>query len=159
MFNYAAGVISDGDVSLENTARLTGVSLLPSDKKEYDFPTLAIDEGAHEVLLRDDGGNARCVRTADGMIVNTKPYLSARELRAITDLAGCHAYVPVGNTVYGDSRFIGVFTGKNVGLSAPVVMKEEGKYIELIRGKRYDGTATLSCDLPPKGAAFFLKEN
>ena len=159
MFNYAAGAISDGDVSLENTARLTGVSLLPSDKKEYDFPTLAIDEGAHEVLLRDDGGNARCVRTADGMIVNTKPYLSARELRAITDLAGCHAYAPVGNTVYGDSRFIGVFTGKNVGLSAPVVMKEEGKYIELIRGKRYDGTATLSCDLPPKGAAFFLKEN
>lgn len=159
MFNYAAGILSDDGVSLGNCAGLTGVSLLPSDKKEYDFPTLVVDVGKEEVLLRDEEGDARCVRTADGVIVNTKPYLSASELRHITDLAGCHAYAPAGNTVYGDARFLGVFTDKEEGLSSPVLMREEGAYTELLTEKRFDGTKTLSCDLPPKSAAFFLKES
>lgn len=157
LFNYAAGVISDGGVSLDHTASLTGVTLAAIEKQEYDFPTLAVCDGDARVLIRDEAGNARTARK-ENVIVNTKPYLKAEELRRITDLAGCHAYAPVGNVVYGDARFLGVFTGKEQPISSPVTMREQGSYRELISGKRYESTATLSHPLPPKSAAFFLKE-
>ena len=160
MFNYAAGVISDEAVSLENCAKLTGISLAVLEKKEYDFPTLCVAEGALDVLLRDEEGNARVARKmGDSRIVNTKPYLSAKELRTVTDLAGCHAYAPVGNIVYGDARFIAVFTGKKEGLAVPVQMKEKGSYTELLSGKQYIDTTALTHPLAPKSASFFLKES
>lgn len=159
MFNYASGIISDDGVSLENTKLLTGVTLTPIEKKEYDFPTLCIESGFSDVLIRDEAGNVRLARTKDGAIVSTKPYLSAKELRTVTDLAGCHAYAPVGNIVYGDARFIAVFTGKEEGLTAPVQMQEKGSYTELLSGKQYTDTATLTHPLAPKSASFFLKES
>ena len=159
MFNYAAGVISDKDVSLENVTSLTGVHLAHAEKAEYNFPTLIVREGDLDVLIRDDAGNARVACAKDGKtVVNTKPYLSAAELRKITELAGCHAYVPVGNAVYGDARFLGVFTGKTEGLASPVTMREKGSYRELISDKHYDGSAVLSHPLSPKSAAFFLRD-
>ena len=159
MFNYAAGVISDEAVSLENCAKLTGISLAVLEKKEYDFPTLCVAEGALDVLLRDEEGNARVARKMGGnKIMNTKPYLSAKELRAVTDLAGCHAYTPVGNIVYGDSRFLGVFTGKEKGLTDPIVMKEKETYRDLISGTCFVSQKELSHPLSSESAAFFLKE-
>lgn len=156
LFNYAAGIISDGGVSLENTATLTGVTLTTLEKREYDFPTLAVCDENAKVLIRDEEGNTR-IAQKDSVIVNTKPYLRATELRAITDLAGCHAYTPVGNIVYGDARFLAVFTGKEQGLDAPITMREQGSYRDLISEKSYEG-ATLSHPLAPKSAAFFLKK-
>ena len=159
MFNYAAGAISEEGVSLNNTQDVTGVMLAQTEKTEYDFPTLKIAGGEKEVLFRDEEGAPRVVRTADGTIVNTKPYLKAEELRTVTDLAGCHAYAPVGNIVYGDARFIAVFTGKEEGLTAPVQMQEKGSYTELLSGKQYTDTAALTHPLAPKSASFFLKES
>ena len=160
MFNYATGVISDEGVSLDNTASLTGIALEETGKNEYDFPTLRVKEtAAMDVLIRDEAGDARVVlATVDGKrtVANVKPFLTPDELRAITDLAGCHAYAPAGNTVYGDERFLGVFPAKDTPCAC-VTMRHAGEYTDLVDGKTYTGKV-LNVEIPAAGAAFFMKK-
>ena len=160
MFNYATGVISEDGVSLDNTQALTGIALEETGKTEYDFPTLRVKETSDmDVLIRDEAGNARvAVLTVNGRrtVANTKPFLTPEELRAITDLAGCHAYAPAGNTVYGDERFIGVFPDKGAPC-ARVSMRDCGEYTDLVTGKAYVGK-DLDAQIPAAYATFFMKK-
>ncbi len=162
MFNYAAGVIADDGVSLDNTASLTGIALEETGEREYDFPTLRVKEDAAlDVLVRNEKGDALVAVRTDGekrTVANVKAFLSPKELRMICDLAGCHAYAPAGNTVYGDARFLGVFPAKDAPLAGKVTMKDEGDYTDLISGKTFRAAKDLEVEIPAAGAAFFMKD-
>ncbi|MBS7298082.1 MAG: hypothetical protein KIG65_03265 [Eubacteriales bacterium] len=132
MFNYASGIISETGVTLDNVEALTGVKVEPFDD-DYAFPSIAISKDCENVRITS------AKRPNCGVnIVNTKPFMSRDELRKIADSAGCHAYSPAGNIVYGDNRFIGIFpseTGK-----VEICLKEKGDYVNLVTGDEYKNT-------------------
>ena len=159
MFNYAAGVISDSGVSLDNNFALTGVKISPLASDKYNFPEAKVTDSSAEVFIKDDDGNARVVlkKRANGgqNVVNTKAYLSRHEIREIANLAGCHGYLPSGSTLYGDNRFIGVFPSEAV--EAELTLKEKGSYINFQTKERFENVDKIPLSLPKNSHAFFLK--
>lgn len=137
MFNYASGIISDNGTSLENVAELTGAELVPFEDNKYSFPELKIagtNERVAEVKRENGGVN----------IINTKPFMSRTELRAIAEKAGCHAYAPAGNTVYGDNRFIGIFATEQGEIE--INFKEKGDYVNLVTGEEFENTDKITLE-------------
>jgi hypothetical protein len=162
MFNYASGIISDNGVDIDNVKELTGIAIEEMGCERYEFPEVRVKcSSSVETIVSDEKGNVRVGAEKRGngeVIVNTKPYMSSSELRFITDRAGCHAYVPSGNTVYGDNRFVGVFTSKTNGIDCDVNMREKGDYVDLVSGKTYENTDKIPLKLDPKSAAFLLRK-
>ncbi len=149
MFNYAAGVISDNGVSLENVSELTGISVSEADASEYSFPALKIEVGADVEVLHSCNG-VPCVAKRSGKnggvnIVNAKPFADRTLLRKICEDAGCHTYAPAGNTVYGDNRFIGIFPSEDG--ETPITLKEKGDYENAATGEVFENTASLCLKL------------
>lgn len=158
MFNYAAGVISDSGVSLENVTRLTGATLAPL-AEDSSFPALQIVKGAGVDVIACDGDAVRVgrVKRANGgvNIVNVKPFMSVSELRKIADEAGCHAYAPAGNTVYGDDRFLGIFPSEEGTLE--ICLKETGDYENLVTGDVFKNTDKISVAASATTPLFLMK--
>lgn len=161
MFNYTSGVISDGIVDIDNVRKLTGIEIEETEREKYAFPAVKVkeDESLTSLITDEKGTRVALKKRGEGYtVVNTKPFMSSSELRLIIDKAGCYTYVPAGNTVYGDNRFIGIFSDKEKALETEVQMKEKGNYVDLISGKRYENTDKIPLKLEPKSAAFLFRE-
>ena len=90
----------------------------------YDFPQLKVVENSGEYIL------------------NTKPYMSHREIREIMQGAGCHIYTEAeGVTLYGDNRFIGVFNSEAVQLE--LNLKKCSDCVDFITNKEYNTNKIL----------------
>lgn len=146
MFNYTAGIISDNGVSLSNAENLTGAHLYPFDEPKYSFPSVRISKTGGMEIIDEDGGAilVGAVKRENGgvNIINQKPFMSRVELRKIADRAGCHSYTPVGNTVYGDERFIGVFPSCEGEIE--INLKKKGDYINLVTNEEFKNTDKIS---------------
>ncbi len=148
MFNHAAGIISENGVDLKNVYELTGIELEEADNDGNTFPKLNIVKKAEtEILIEDDSVCVGAVKRANEgkNIVSTKPFLSRNELRNIADMAGCHGYVPAGNTVYGDNRFIGIFPSEDGEVD--ISLKEKGNYINLITMEEFCDTDSIKLSI------------
>ena len=160
MFNYTSGIISEGTVSLENSALLTGAKIEPCDNVEHSFPAVRFSTDTEAEIIDAEGGVARVgrLKRANGgiNIVNLKPFINHKLLRQIVDGAGCHAYVPAGNTVYGDNRFIGVFP------SAPgdivINLREKADYVNLVNSEEFKNTDKISLSVSKTTPMFFIKK-
>ena len=82
--------------------------------------------------------------------------MKCEDLRAITDRAGCHAYTPSGNTVYGDNRFIGIFPSKAGDIE--LNLKDRDEYIDLAGGIEYNNTDKISLTVNEETPLFFVKK-
>jgi hypothetical protein len=146
MFNYTAGIISENEVSLQNVENLTGVSISPFDEPKYEFPSVKISSKENIEIIDEQNGVALvgAVKRKNGgtNIVNLKPFAHRTLLRKITDMAGCHAYAPVGNTVYGDNRFIAVFPSEDG--TVDITLKEKLDYINLVTNEEFKNTDKIS---------------
>ena len=142
MFNYAAGVISESSVSLENCRLLTGVPFEEYQDEEFDFPQV---RAAASQSVRPNGGLN---------LINTRPFLQAGDLRVVMDRAGCHAYAPCGCTVYGDNRFVAVFPSEDV--DAEVVLQKKGTYQNLLTGEVFANAERIPLKQKAKSAAFYM---
>ena len=125
MFNYVPGVWSEKGYSFDNIKRITGCTVVPCDNPYgYDFPQLKVVENSGEYIL------------------NTKPYMSHREIREIMQGAGCHIYTEAeGVTLYGDNRFIGVFNSEAVQLE--LNLKKCSDCVDFITNKEYNTNKIL----------------
>ncbi len=103
MFNYAAGVRSSG-CSLENVKNLTGFEVCEYQDDAFDFPMLKIANESSSIKIVE--GHTH--------ILNVKPFMKAEEIRFIAKMANCHLYAPLDCAVYGDSRFIGIFSQSDI---------------------------------------------
>lgn len=149
MFNYASGIISETGVTLDNVEALTRVKVEPFDD-DYAFPSIAISKDDEIVRI------ASAKRPNGGVnIVNTKPFMSRDELRRIADSAGCHAYSPAGNTVYGDNRFIGIFPSESGKIE--ISLKEKGDYVNLVTGYEYKNTDKIFINASKTTPIFLIK--
>jgi hypothetical protein len=160
MFNYAAGVVSNSRVSLENVTGLTGAAVEPLRDGEHTFPALKVSpSGDTEVIYSEGDAVLVCAVTRGNgglNIINQKPFMKCEDLRAITDRAGCHAYTPSGNTVYGDNRFIGIFPSKAGVIELNLKNREE--YIDLAGGIEYNSTDKISLTVNEETPLFFVKK-
>lgn len=159
MFQYAAGILDENSCSLKNTKELTGITARNAASSPWNYPELDIvSEEQVECLLSDKNGNikmASCLRENGGKnILNTQSYLNHSQLRKIVENAGCHRYTPEGNTVYGDNRFLGVFSTK--AATIPVKFRRKGNFIDLLSGKTWEDTDELCLQLSEKSAAVLL---
>jgi len=76
-------------------------------------------------------------------------------LRAICFSAGCHAYAPAGNTVYGDNRFIGIFPSEDGEVM--ITLREKGDYENAATGEVFENTDRICLKLDVTTPAFLLK--
>lgn len=144
LFNYAAGIISETSVSLDNCRKLTGIALEEYWDDRFAFPQLRAEVSK---TIRPNGGVN---------MVNTQPFLQAADLRAITDHIGCHAYAPCGCTVYGDCRFVGIFPSEDI--DTEIVMRKKGTYQNILTGEVYTNVERIPLKLKAKEAAFYIKQ-
>jgi hypothetical protein len=84
------------------------------------------------------------------------PVLKAQHLRSIAETAGCHMYVPLDCTVYGDNRFIGIFPGTNI--DGKLYLKEPTKLVDIGNGKVFNQTNAIPLKLKGKSYKFFIRE-
>ena len=161
LFNYAPGIWDETGCSLANVETLTGLAVEHCGRAGQSFPQLRICPTPDtEILFTDSDGNvktAAAYRANGGRnILNTQSYLSHVQLRKIADEAGCHGYVPAGSTLYGDARFLGVFSAGEV--NCEICLRQSGSYRELISGQNYDNTTAIPLSLGEKSAAVFIKK-
>lgn len=160
MFNYTSGIVSEGTVSLENPALLTGAKIEPCDNVEYSFPAvrLSTDSEVERIDVEGDAARVGRLKRANGgiNIVNLKPFINHKLLRQITDGAGCHAYVPAGNTVYGDNRFIGVFPSDDGYIE--INLREKADYVNLVNSEEFKNTDKIFLSASKTTPIFFIKK-
>ena len=71
-------------------------------------------------------------------------------------MAGCYAYAPAGNTVYGDNRFIGIFPSETGDIE--INLRETGNYVNLITGEKYKNTDKILVKASTTTPLFIVKE-
>ena len=84
--------------------------------------------------------------------VSAIPFLTADKFRKIAELAKVDFVAPENCTVYGDSRFVGIFPKYDVKFNLTL----HGKYRDLLTGKIYSTGDEIS--IAEKGAAVLMKE-
>jgi hypothetical protein len=124
-----------------------------------DFPLIRIVPSEGQTVLEkySDGSIMTAMRTNKNggkVILCAYPGLKAEKLREIAKSAGCHMYVPVNCTVYGDQRFISVFPKNKV--QGSLKLKNKCDLEDQITGTKYPEANEIPLDIPEKSAAFFL---
>lgn len=117
MYNYAAGVLNDS-FSMDNIRDITGFNVYQTGKSDFNgkVPRLAVSEvNDAEVLEKNSDGEIVIALKKENdiiNIINLLPYIKSEKIREIAQMAGCKFYTEnAGNTVYGDNRLIGIFSG------------------------------------------------
>ena len=113
------------------------------------LPPIEITGGYDEVLDRYSDGSIKTAR-AKNSVLYAVPNFTARNFAEWAKTAGCRLFADAGDTVYADSRFIGIFPSKDGEIFLG------GRYREIISDKIYENAAVRLCE---KGAAVFIKED
>ncbi len=144
MFNFLAGAWNKSGFDISNTEKLTGYKITPTEPcGSYDIPMINAEKTPH---------------TRDNIILNTTPYLSHKEIRETARNAGCHIYTDAeGITLYGDSRFLGVFNDRAV--KAELAFDTENSFCEITENKKYERTSKIELALSEKSCRMFIKIN
>ena len=106
MFQYAAGCLSGGNFSLDNTKNTTGFSLYELPDSPFDFPCVKVK--GDSVFECENGNTVIETRNGRSFIMNTYPTLPIEFLKKIVTDAGCRIYCEADYTIYGDNRFLAV---------------------------------------------------
>lgn len=117
MYNYAAGVLNGNDFSLSNVKDFTGFDIYETNRKlaESEIPSLAVTKTDDITILNENSEKEIIIaqRSENGAsrIINLMPFMGSGILREIAKQAGCRFYTEeAGSTVYGDNRFVGIFS-------------------------------------------------
>lgn len=153
VWNYAAGIVGDNGVSLENTRLLTGFEVqnsgagsngLSNGLAECDFPIIDIvlHDGDRAIKVYSDGRvmGARHENT----ILCAFPYMKMADIRSLAIEAGCYMYAPENTTVYADNRIVGVFPKFDTSFTLTLPFGTSG------------GKSEFALDLSAKGESVFV---
>lgn len=110
MYNYSAGVLDGNKFSLQNVKDFTGFDVFETNGND-DIPALAITKTEEVLVISENDKKEIDIAGKENKIINLKPNIKSVCLREIMEKAGCTFYTEkAGSTVYGDNRFIGVFS-------------------------------------------------
>ena len=141
-FLYRTALWGEDGYSTDRSERITGYTLTETGRKtEYDLPELSATKNIH-------------YRPSFGVM--TEPYPKASELRSLAASSGCKLYTDgAGSAVYGDKRFISVFTN-----DAPttVNLPERGNWRDLKRGELYLNTDRIVTSKERHSMLFLVRE-
>lgn len=126
MFNYATGIIENGNASCSNVERLTGFKVTEYNDPTYPYPMLKISGTEEKLSKKEINGRTH--------ILNVSPKLNSAAIRQIARDAGCRIYADSGCVVYGDARFIGLFSTSD---STKIFIPDDCDYTDAVSGKVY----------------------
>lgn len=182
IWNYAAGVHTKKGFDLNNSKKITGMKIevvenVPQtfsikskgmfdgyleakkdfgQKRPYPVFKIVPDEKTTVLAEYADGveGVALASKEINGKThyLSGVPFLTADKFRKIAELAKVDFVAPVNCTVYGDSRFVGIFPK----YAETFKLSLEGKYRNMLTGKTYSQGDEISIE--EKGAAVLIKE-
>ncbi len=85
------------------------------------------------------------------------PYMSSQQIRDMARAAGCHIYSDAeGVTVYGDSRFIGIFNSDVT--DGTVDMLERGNYFDVINSERFIDVKSVPLPYDKRGVRLLVRD-
>ena len=82
-------------------------------------------------------------------------FLQPEHLHRIAVSAGCHMYAPADCTVYGDSRFIGIFPRTELK-DAKLVFREKVSFESTVSGRKERSVKSITMNLKAKEMEFFI---
>lgn len=115
MYNYSAGVLCGNCFCLNNVKDFTGFEIYETGK-DSEVPGVAVRMADNIKVLKENSEKEIVLAKKENKIINLMPFMKSDCLREIEEEAGCTFYTDrAGDTVYGDNRFIGIFSpdGKN----------------------------------------------
>lgn len=179
---HAAGILSP-DFDLDNIRKTTGFSVTPQTadnstitmrsssplgkcsliyKQDHPLalPLLKLKDVQEEQIWGqyEDGSIAAAATKGEDNHWNiyfALPLLKAKHLRKLYALAGCHFYAPLDCTVYGDNRFISVFSRSNC--TGKINLKKSSEMIDVISGESWNDDK-IPIKLTPKDAVFLTSD-
>lgn len=153
IWNYTPGIIGE-TISLSNTEKLTGfklkecenscnfpyVEIIDAEKEILSYKDLKINHHSAlpELLNLPESGTAIAQRKAEDGTTNVLaalPELSAKILYEIVKNAGVNMVAPLGCSVYGDSRFVGIFSSTDIDGKLNIL----GDAIDIKSGEQISG--------------------
>ena len=182
IWNYAAGVRPENTFDLENSKKITGMKMevvenVPQTfaikgkgmfegyldaKKDFGkrrpYPIFKIVPDGNTKILSEYADGIEGVALASKVVrgkthyLSATPFLTADKFRKIAELAKVDFVAPENCTVYGDSRFVGIFPKYDVKFN----LNLEGKYRDLLTGKVYSQGDEIA--IAEKGAVVLVKE-
>ena len=161
LWNYGAGLRLGETFDFENTKKITGMSITPSNQPfsnnygcKTNLPSAYIkDCDGLEVLTRYDNGTIKTAKCKNH-IINTACDWFAEDFRTLAKSAGCHIYTDVNCAVFADKRFVGIFPSDKVVNG--VHFKQSGTYTEVIEKTTVSTEQKIT--IPAKGAAIFIQQ-
>lgn len=141
-YSYATGVWNEKGFDFENGESLTHhrIKLDKKQDRTYDFPRISA-ERIDEYRKND--------------IYITTPYLKSNVIKEMARKAGCHIYTEKEKvTVYGDNRFLAVFTSLGGG---EIKMKRIADYKDIFSGQRFDNTDSIPLPKEDFSAMFIVE--
>ncbi|MBQ4631430.1 MAG: hypothetical protein IJB70_10640 [Clostridia bacterium] len=110
MYNYGAGVLCGNCFCLNNVKDFTGFEIYETGK-DGEVPGVAVRIANNIRMIKENSEKEIVLAKKENKIINLMPFMKSDCLREIEKEAGCTFYTDrAGNTVYGDNRFIGIFS-------------------------------------------------
>ena len=137
LLHYAPGVCgASREACAESIARFTGIAVAENATTEGSAATVRITDTDARVWHTDADGSVTAAEKK-GVYLNTGYPMATDTFRRIAQSCGCYLLASEGCTVYGDNRFLGVFTPKDMGGS--FTLAGDGVYEDAFTGEKYLG--------------------
>ncbi len=146
-YNWASGMICEGNCSFENVLDFTGFSIKQGVREEYDFPKIVINEKADAF---SDKGYIKGNR-----VIFTEPYISHSVIRRLGEMAGCTLRCDDGLILNADNRITGVFSKEN--LTGKVKLPSRGNWKEEFSGKAFCDCDEIDLEQFNSNLAVFIR--
>lgn len=171
---YAPGILNH-DFSIDNIQKLIDIpvrksmynfqkpeiTFLNGEKIKYELSEDALDLPAVEVQETDNitvlahFDNKKIAGAKHGQNVYfALPLLKSTQIRHLAELANVHLYAPDQCTVYGDSRFIGVFP--KIDIDSQLLLKSKLDLKQINPNKQWINENVVPLKLDAKNWRFFM---
>ena len=113
--------------------------------------------GPCEVLARYADGKiamAETVKNERRNIYCSLPLLKSEQFRTLIQDAECHIFAPPGVVLYGDKRFIALFSRD--GVEGDLVLPRSCDFFEVIHGSEWKGINRIPLEMHQHDAFFFI---
>ncbi|MFA6569069.1 MAG: hypothetical protein WCS96_12725 [Victivallales bacterium] len=158
------GMDSDGRISLipegllKNTPEMKWPSLEHADDLGgVNCPLFEVTGSCEPLARYPDGKIAMAEAEKDGRrnIYCALPLLKTGQFRVLMQDAGCHIFAPTGVVLYGDSRFIALFSRD--GVEGELSLLRNHDFFEAISGSEWRDTNRIPLKMRRHDARFFIK--